>query len=76
MSKITQDLKKLSLAELEAKVSELRADLVEQKRALAARELPNPHATLITRRKLAVALTLVNNAHKTDVSNKEEGKEA
>lgn len=76
MSKLNQELQKLSLAELEAKITDLRVDLVEQQRALAAGELPNPHAVRATRRKIAIALTLINNAHKTDVSNKEEGKEA
>lgn len=74
MSKIANDLRKLSIEELTAKIVELRTDLVEQKRALAARELPNPHATQATRRRLAVALTLLN-AHKTDATTKE-GKEA
>lgn len=60
MSKMTKDLLKLSQGDLEARITELRAQLVEQKRARAAGELANPHAIKKTRREIAVALTLVS----------------
>lgn len=60
MSKVTTELRKLSPAELTQRVTELRAQLVEQKRARSAGELANPHAIKKTRRALAVALTLLS----------------
>lgn len=60
MSKLVKDLQKLSSAELTQRVTELRAQLVEQKRARAAGELANPHAIKKTRREIATALTLLN----------------
>lgn len=60
MSKILKDLRKLSHEDLQAKVSELRSTLVEQRRALAAGELPNPHAVTTLRKQIAIALTLLN----------------
>lgn len=59
MSKMTKDLLKLSQDDLQNRITELRAQLVEQKRARAAGELANPHAIKKTRREIAVALTLL-----------------
>lgn len=59
MPKLTKDLLKLSQSDLEARITELRVQLVEQKRARAAGELANPHAIKKTRREIAVALTLL-----------------
>lgn len=60
MANVVADLKKLSAQELEARVVELKTQLVEQKRARAAGELTNPHAIKKTRRSVAVALTLIH----------------
>ncbi len=62
MSKLTKDLLKLSKQQLESRITELRAQLVEQRRARAAGELTNPHAIKKTRREIAVALTLVGSS--------------
>lgn len=59
MSKLAKDLLKLSHAELDQKVSELRKDMVEQKRARQAGELMNAHAIKKTRRSIAIALTVL-----------------
>jgi ribosomal protein L29 len=71
MSKSTKDLLKLSNDELQNRITELRAQLVEQKRARAAGELANPHALKKTRREIAVALTLLN-GQEEDAAEKEE----
>lgn len=71
MSKMTKDLLKLSQGDLEARITELRAQLVEQKRARAAGELANPHAIKKTRREIAVALTLIS-GQEEDAAEKEE----
>lgn len=71
MSKLTKDLLKLSQDELQQRVTELRTQLVEQKRARAAQELTNPHAIKKTRREIAVALTLLN-GQEEDAAEKEE----
>ena len=71
MSKVTKDLLKLSNDELQNRITELRAQLVEQKRARAAGELANPHAIKKTRREIAVALTLLN-GQEEDAAEKEE----
>ncbi len=60
MARTIEDLKKLSIKELQEQVIELKKQLVEQKRSRAARELANPHAIKKTRRQIAVALTLIN----------------
>lgn len=57
--KLVTNLRKLSSAELEARIIELRKQRVEQTRARAAGELANPHAIKKTRRELATALTLL-----------------
>lgn len=71
MSKVTQDLLKLSKDDLQARITELRTQLVEQKRARAAGELANPHAIKKTRREIAVALTLLS-GQEEDAAEKEE----
>lgn len=71
MSKVTKDLLKLSKGELQNRVTELRTQMVEQKRARAAGELANPHAIKKTRREIAVALTLLSGKEK-DAAEKEE----
>jgi ribosomal protein L29 len=71
MSKLTKDLLKLSQDELQQRVTELRAQLVEQQRARAANELANPHAIKKTRREIAVALTLLNGSEE-EAAQKEE----
>jgi len=73
MSSVTKDLLKLSREELEARVTELRSQIVEQKRARAAGELANPHAIKKTRREIAVALTLLSGSEENAA---EEEKEA
>jgi ribosomal protein L29 len=70
MSKLTTDLSRLSATELGQRVTELKAQLVEQKRARAAKELANSQAIKKTRREIAVALTL--QASKKDVAAKKE----
>lgn len=70
MSKLTSDLSKLSAVELEQRAVELKAQLVEQKRARAAGELANPHAIKKTRREIAAALTL--QVGKKDAAEKKE----
>lgn len=71
MSKMTKDLLKLSQDELQTRITELRTQLVEQKRARAAGELANPHIVKKTRREIAVALTLLN-GQQEDAAEKEE----
>lgn len=71
MSKVTKDLLKLSNDDLQNRITELRAQLVEQKRARAAGELANPHAIKKTRREIAVALTLLS-GQEEDAAEKEE----
>ncbi len=71
MSKMTKDLLKLSQDDLQNRITELRAQLVEQKRARAAGELANPHAIKKTRREIAVALTLLK-GQEEDAAEKEE----
>lgn len=71
MSKLTKDLLKLSKDELQNRITELRAQMVEQKRARAAGELANPHAIKKTRREIAVALTLLS-GQEEDAAEKEE----
>ncbi len=71
MSKMTKDLLKLSQDDLQNRITELRVQLVEQKRARAAGELANPHAIKKTRREIAVALTLLN-GQEEDAAEKEE----
>jgi ribosomal protein L29 len=71
MSKVTKDLLKLSNDDLQNRITELRAQLVEQRRARAAGELANPHAIKKTRREIAVALTLLS-GQEEDAAEKEE----
>lgn len=71
MSKMTKDLLKLSQDDLQNRITELRVQLVEQKRARAAGELANPHAIKKTRREIAVALTLLS-GQEEDAAEKEE----
>jgi ribosomal protein L29 len=71
MSKLTKDLLKLSKEELENRITELRSQIVEQRRARAAGELANPHAIKKTRREIAVALTLLSGSEE-DAAEKEE----
>ena len=71
MSKLTKDLLKLSQDELQNRITELRAQLIEQKRARAAGELANPHIVKKTRREIAVALTLLS-GQEEDAAEKEE----
>ena len=71
MSKVIKDLLKLSSSDLQNRITELRVQLVEQRRARAAGELANPHAIKKTRREIAVALTLVSRQEE-DASEKEE----
>ncbi len=71
MSKLTKDLLKLSKDDLQNRITELRAQMVEQKRARAAGELANPHAIKKTRREIAVALTLLS-GQEEDAAEKEE----
>jgi ribosomal protein L29 len=71
MSKVIKDLLKLSQDDLQNRITELRVQLVEQRRARAAGELANPHAIKKTRREIAVALTLLN-GQEEDAAEKEE----
>ena len=70
MSKVAQELRKLSKDELQKRVAELRVQLVEQTRARAAGELANSSAIKKTRREIAVALTLLGAPE--DATEKEE----
>ena len=72
MSKLTKDLLKLSPDQLAARITELRVQLVEQKRARAAGELANPHAIKKTRREIALALTLINGQEEVAAENEKE----
>jgi ribosomal protein L29 len=72
MSKLTKDLLKLSPEALENRITELRVQLVDQKRARAAGELANPHAIKKTRREIAVALTLINGQEENAAKNEKE----
>lgn len=57
-----EELRKLDTAALTAKVAELKKELVEQQRAHAAQELPNPAVIRKTRKAIAQALTLLQAA--------------
>ncbi|HSE60666.1 MAG TPA: 50S ribosomal protein L29 [Candidatus Saccharimonadales bacterium] len=57
-----EELRKLDTAALTAKVAELKKELVEQQRAHAAQELPNPAVIGKTRKQIAQALTLLQAA--------------
>ena len=59
MSKLTTELLKLSRGDMEQRITELRTQLIEQKRARSAGELANSNAIKKTRREIAVALTLL-----------------
>jgi ribosomal protein L29 len=74
MSKLAKDLQKISGKDLQQKVTELRKELVEQKRARAAGELMNAHAIKKTRRSIAIALTQLRQAVDNDSAKKEETK--
>lgn len=52
---VTQDA-----ADLHGKLAELRRDLGDHSRSLAANELPNPQVIKITRREIARTLTAIN----------------
>lgn len=52
------------------KLSQLRQELIDAKRSLAANELPNPRVITSTRREIARALTALN------ANKKEEAKDA
>jgi ribosomal protein L29 len=54
-----EELRKLAPDALTAKVAELKKELVEQQRAHAAQELPNPAVISKTRKQIAQALTLL-----------------
>lgn len=71
MSKLAKDILKLSPAELNRKVDELRKELVEQKRARQAGELMNTHAIKKTRRSIAIALTGLSQSDKEVETTKE-----
>ena len=70
-TKMTKDLLKLSQDQLQDRITELRAQLVEQKRARAAGELANPHVVKKTRREIAVALTLLKSQREIDAEKEE-----
>jgi ribosomal protein L29 len=72
-----EDLRKLDSKALETKVAELKKELVEQHRANAAQELPNPAVIGKTRKQIARALTLLQaskQAEQPAPDKKEEGK--
>jgi ribosomal protein L29 len=72
-----EDLRKLDNKALETKVAELKKELVEQHRANAAQELPNPAVIGKTRKQIARALTLLQankQATPPAADNKEEDK--
>ncbi|HWZ65303.1 MAG TPA: 50S ribosomal protein L29 [Patescibacteria group bacterium] len=78
MSKIAKQLRELSASELAAKIITLKSELIDQQKALAMNELPNPHVVRGTRRQVAVAKTLTREAQSvksSPVENKQENKE-
>ncbi|MGH7196517.1 MAG: 50S ribosomal protein L29 [Candidatus Saccharimonadales bacterium] len=58
-TKLIEELRKLDEKALTSKIAELKSKLVEQQRALAAQELPNPKALSGTRKQIAQAHTLL-----------------
>lgn len=65
------DLLTLDAKELTSKVAELKKQLVEQHRALAAQELPNPNVLRQTRKDIARALTALRHQAKAPAAKEE-----
>ncbi len=53
------DLRSMDIKELQAKLAQLRADLVEHRRANAMQELPNSAVITKTRKDIAKTLTML-----------------
>ena len=62
------ELRTKSVADLQKLLAEKRAELSENKRSLAAGELPNPRVVGNIRRDIARILTCHNQAMKTETS--------
>ena len=62
------ELRTKSVADLQKLLAEKRAELSENKRSLAAGELPNPRVVGNIRRDIARILTCLNQAMKTETS--------
>ena len=71
-TKAQADFQALDAKELTSKVAELKKQLVEQHRALAAQELPNPNVLRKTRKDIARALTALRHKAKAPAATKEE----
>lgn len=54
------ELRAKSIADLQAQLAETRKTLLENKRALAAGELPNPRVVAKTRREIATIMTVLS----------------
>lgn len=57
--KVVEDFRKMEVKDLETKVADFRKELVEQRRAHKAGELPSPAAIAKTRRSIAKAMTVL-----------------
>ena len=54
------ELRTKSIADLQAQLAETRKTLLENKRALAAGELPNPRVVTKARREIATIMTVLS----------------
>ena len=54
------ELRAKSIADLQAQLAETRKTLLENTRALAAGELPNPRVVTKTRREIALIMTVLS----------------
>ena len=64
-----KEAKDVKAVDLHAKLAELRRDLSDHTRSLAANELPNPRVITTTRRDIARTLTAINAERKGKESN-------
>lgn len=59
----------VSVKDLHAKLADLRKDLGDARRGLAANELPNPRVIRTTRREIARTLTQINADTRKEATN-------
>ncbi len=69
-----EELRKLDEQALTSKIAELKVQLVEQHRALAAQELPGSHVIGKTRKEIAKAMTILGEAKRAAPSAQKEEK--
>lgn len=67
-TKPVQDFRTMDEATLQAKLAELRKELVEQHRANAAQELPSPAVIRKTRKEIAKTLTILREKRQQPVA--------